>query len=420
MKKFFLSILTVLVLGGHFLSATSSFSAVVAGNTGIEFDNFDNAEKDFKIPISAFAAVQFDFAEKFTLRGEMDFFSDGNSISAFDGNEFLKAEGGNTSLSLHELSFIYTKRAIKSTHFFSAFLGYHEPIGTDTFLMRQFGCDPISSSLTKSFSNISGIPLYYNSGLGISYFSRLEKAPLSLGGSLCFFKNDIEGFDASGARTLNIDFRLATSFPVITADLGFGFGFPLENDFDFIDKEEEYSISIRVKDVFYNFGINMLLGNKYGHGLLLQFGMKNFSLGKKSTSPNSRVTFMLEPRLRFRTFKLNFAVYSFEEKNVKKTLYLVDPLGVGLTVEFDSIPAKIAHISAGFHLVASVDKEIRDDFSFDFDISDLNFYVSPFVDIPLSSSMSINVMGQIGLQNLLGGDRFDLKIKAMVGFKKQF
>ncbi len=418
MKKQTLSILALLVLGGHFLSATPSFSAVVAGNAGVEFDN--SKEKEWKIPISAFAAVQFDFAEKFTLRGEMDFSSKGNSFSVFDGNEFLEAEGGDTSIRLHELSFVYTKRAINSTHFFSAFFGSYEPIGTDTFLMRQFGCDPISSHLTKSFSNIAGVPLHYNSGMGISYISRLEKKPVSLGGYLYYFKNDAfaksDSDNIPSAHTVNLDFRLATSFPSVTADFEFGFGLPLKG---LEVGNDDYSISIRIKDIIFNCGLNMLLGNKYGNGLLLQFGMNNLVLGKRSSALNSGLTFLVEPRLRFRTFKLNFTVYSLEDKNVKKTLYLVDPIGAGITVEFDSIATKIANISTGFHLVTSIEKELKD-FSLEFDEKDLNFYISPFVEIPLSSSMSLDIMGQVGVLKPFEGNDFDFNVKAMAGFKKQF
>lgn len=418
MKKEILSVLALSVLGGYFLSATPSFSAVVAGNTGVEFDNAN--EKEWKIPISAFAALQFDFAEKFTLRGEMDFSSNDNSLSAFDGNEIFEAAGGNTSIRLHELSLVYTKRAINSTHFLSAFLGSYEPIGTDTFLMRQFGCDPISSHLTKSFSNIAGIPLHYNSGVGISYISRFEKTPVSLGGYLYYFKNNsLAQFDSDkipSARTISLDFRLATSFPSVTADFGFGFGFPLQG---LEVGDEDYSISIRIKDIIFNCGMNMLLGNKYGNGLLLQFGLNNLILGKKTSSLNSGFTFLIESRLRFRTFKLNFAAYSLEEKNVKKTLYLVDPIGMGVTVEFDSIATKVANISTGFHLVTSIEKELKD-FSLELDEKDLNFYISPFVEIPLSSSMSLDVMGQIGVLKPFEGNGFDFSVKAMAGFKKQF
>lgn len=418
MKKQILSILAVSILLAHFLGATPSFSAVVAGNAGVEFDNSN--ETEWEIPISAFAAVQLDFAEKFTVRGEMDFSSNGNSISAFDGNEIFEANGGDTLIRLHELSFVYTKRAIRSTHFFSAFLGSYEPIGTDTFLMRQFGCDPISSHLTKSFSNIAGVPLHYNSGVGISYISRLEKKPVSLGGYIYYFKNDafahLDSDDSPSGRTINLDLRLAMAFPLVTADFGCGFGFPLQG---LEVGNDDYSVSIRIKDIIFTCGLNMLLGNKYGNGLLLQFGINNLVLGKKTSSLNSGVTFLIEPRLRFRTFKLHFTAYSLEEKNVKKTLYLVDPIGAGITVEFDSIPTKVANIATGFHVVASIDKELKD-FSLDFDKDDLNFYISPFVEIPLSSSMSLDIMGQFGLLKPFEGNGFDFSIKAMAGFKKQF
>lgn len=418
MKKQVLSILAFLVLGGHFLSATPSFSAVVAGNAGAEFDN--SGEKEWKIPISAFAAIQFDFAEKFTLRGEMDFSSNDNSLSVFKNNEFFEAKGGDTSIHLHELSFVYTKRAINSTHFLSAFLGSYEPIGTDTFLMRQFGCDSISSHLTKSFSNIAGIPLHYNSGAGISYISRLEKNPVSLGGYLYYFKNDAlaksNSSNAPSANTINLDFRAATSFPSVTADFGFGFGFPMQG---LEAGSDDYSISIRIKDIIFNCGLNMLLGNKYGNGLLLQFGMNNLVLGKRTSALDSGVTFLIESRLRFRTFKLNFTAYSLEEKNVKKTLYLVDPLGAGITVEFDSIATKVANIATGFHLVVSVNEELKN-FSLDFNEKDLNFYISPFVEIPLTSSASLDIMGQVGILKPFKGADASFDIKAMAGFKKQF
>ncbi|MDE5776405.1 MAG: hypothetical protein K2H67_05955, partial [Treponemataceae bacterium] len=134
---------------------------------------------------------------------------------------------------------------------------------------------------------------------------------------------------------------------------------------------------------------------------------------------NSGLTFLIESRLRFRTFKLNFTAYSLEDKNVKKTLYLVDPIGAGITVEFDSIATKVANISTGFHLVTSIEKELKD-FSLEFDEKDLNFYISPFVEIPLSSSTSIDIMGQVGILKPFEGTGFDFNVKAMAGFKKQF
>lgn len=403
-KKAF--VLASAIFGASLLHATPSFSGVAAGSIGVDGKiRLDGGDSEWTLPIALFGAFQADFTEWFTTHAEIEIRAKDFPLQdIFSGNEAV--------FKVHELSAIFSRRAITSTHYFSLYFGSYEALGTDTFLMRQFGIDQISSHLAKSVTNISGVPLYSSTGGGISYIARLDKAPVANG--CYFYLNNQNG----GKLVLNLDYRLAVATDIFTMDFIAGLGSTIR---DKGEHDDEYIIAI--KTLTLHTGLNMFLGNKYTHGLLLQVGMNNLVLNGKNSLKidDSDISFFIEPRIRAKRLGVNVSAYALSQESVDDLLYLTDRLGAAATLYFDDIETKRFPILLGVHLIGSIA---------DMGITDLiggenlngmkfNVFLTPYIEIPFSKSSNFETMLQIGMLDLANSSRA-LNFKVVAGYRKVF
>ena len=394
------------IFGASLLYATPSFSGVAAGSIGIDGKvPLVGGDSDWTLPIALFGAFQADFTDWFTTHAEIEIRAkDFPFKDIFSGNEAV--------FKVHELSAIFTRRANTSAHYFSIYFGAYEALGTDTFLMRQFGIDQISSPLAKSVTNISGVPLYSSTGGGISYIARLDKSPIATGGYLYLNKQ------SGGKMALNLDYRLAIATDVFTMDFLAGIGSLIR---DKGEHDDEYIIAIKTFTL--HTGINMFLGNKYTHGLLLQLGLDNLVLnGSKSLKfDDSDISFFIEPRIRAKRIGVNVSAYALSQESADDLLYLTDRLGAAATLYFDDIETKRFPILVGAHIIGSIaDIGISDLFGEE-DLGEIKFnvFLTPYIEIPFSKNSKFETMLQIGMLDVTSSARA-LNFKVVAGYKKVF
>ena len=175
MKKIYGMIFAAIVFAAapNYLCASPSFSGSISGSAGLDFDfPTDGSNIGFKVPLAGVAAVQANLANWCVARGEI----------ALDATNFEFDDifgSAQSSLKLNELSLVLIRRAVTASSFFSVFLGSYEQVGSDVFLMRQFGIEPISSDLAKSASLLGGVPILSTKGAGLSYIVNFDKAPIA-------------------------------------------------------------------------------------------------------------------------------------------------------------------------------------------------------------------------------------------------
>jgi hypothetical protein len=397
---FFAAVLTA----GAYLSATPSFSGAIGGSAGGDLNVPLNGDKaQGTIPLAAYAAAQANITDWAIARGEIAAWA---SNLAF--NDIFADSDANVRL--NELSFVLQRRAFTATNYFSVFLGAYEPIGSDAFLMRHFGVEPISSRLTKSYTSLVGSPLNDTKGAGLSYVVNFDKAPIATGVSFYFSKNKDNDW------AINLDGRFALATNLVTLDFVFGVGSPLQ------DTYKNQDVVLVIDTITLHGGINFLAGSKYTHGLLIQAGLEDVVVkGNNGSGFNGdEIRFLFAPRLKFNTFSFTLTAYSFSEKSVKELAYLRDPIGAGFTFYKDDIEGKRGDICLGIHSVFSVKGITFGDIAQAKDLSKAiyNAYVTPYAEIPLSGIASIETIAQIGVLDITGSP--SLNFSLTIGAKRVF
>ncbi len=397
---FFAAILTA---GAH-LSAAPSFSGAIGGCAGGDLNVPLNGNKaQGNVPLAAYAAAQANLAEWAIARGEIAAWSSNLSF-----NDIFADSDANVRL--NELSFVLQRRAFTATNYFSFFVGTYEPIGSDAFLMRHFGIEPISSRLTKSYTSMVGSPIRDSKGAGVSYIVNFDKAPIATGVSFYFSKNKKDDW------AINLDTRFALATNLVTLDFLAGVGSPLQ------DSYKNKDVVLVIDTITLHGGINFLAGSKYTHGLFLQIGLEDVVVkGSDNIGFNGdELRFLLEPRINFNSFNFTLTVYSLSEKAVKELAYLRDALGGGFTFYKDDIEGKRGDITLGIHTICSIAGITINDViqSKDLGKAIYNVYVTPYAEFPLSPNARIETTAQVGVFDITGSQ--SLNFCLTVGARKTF
>ncbi|MCR5046400.1 MAG: hypothetical protein K6A42_07465 [Treponema sp.] len=399
-----LILLAALFTATPLLSATPSFSGAIGGCAGLNANiPLKGGNSDFKVPLAGFAAIQGNITDWFSVRGEIA--ADATNFK-FD-DIFSSSTAG---IRLNELSAVLIRRSVTASSFFSGFLGSYEQIGSDAFLMRQFGIDPFSSHLSKSPVYLSGIPTLRTKGAGISYIVNMDKAPIATGAYLYMGRN------ADNDWTLNIDARFAFVSNLMNLDLLLGIGSPLQDTYNNED------VVLMIDTITLKGGINMLLGSKFTHSLLLQFGMKDVVVKGNSAGiiNGDELNFLVEPRIKFRKFRMHFTLYAYDADTLGDLIYLQNELGVAVTAFKDDIETRNGFLTVGIHVIGGIGGVKALKFIEGSQTSDAtyNAYITPYVQIPISQGSSVEAMTQIGVCNLT--EDASLNIKFILSAKKTF
>ena len=125
--------------------SANMFSAAFSGYAGIKGDITSNEASEKFDPImnmKAYFAGELDFSPQFLVRAEF-------SIQTADVLDTGLFEETDAVFCIDEFSATYIKPFLGITQYISAFIGTFEPIGTDVFLQRHFGIQPITSMITE-------------------------------------------------------------------------------------------------------------------------------------------------------------------------------------------------------------------------------------------------------------------------------
>ena len=303
-------------------AAAGSFSgfAGIKGDFSLANESSSAADPDLKL--QTFFAGQFNFTDNLITRAEFSL-STGDLI---ENSIFSKTD---SQFQIDELSFIYRKQFIGATNYLSLFMGTYEPIGSDIFLQRQFGIDPVSSKITESWLGLAGSVVYPLFGMGISDVIHFIDQPAAVG---------IYGYfnhEADSSYVPNLDMRYACVYPYFALDIACGIGAPIKDTYG------DEKVILLVDTLYAHGGINMLAGNNYTpfsffmqggvHGVPLQRGMTSFS------ADTDTIYLLAEPRFRFSSFQMRWTLFSLPSETVENLLFIRDTFGLNILFYSDTL-----------------------------------------------------------------------------------
>lgn len=384
--------------------AVPSFSGAVGGCVGLGFDvQTKNMDSSFRAPLAGFAAVQANFTDWCLARGELSV-----DASNFEFNDIFSSSIA--AINLNELSLVFIRRSVSATTFFTGYMGSYEQLGCDTFMTRQFGTAPVCSHLSKSATNLSDGSILANRGAGLSFMVNFDKAPIATGAYIYAGKNKNDDW------TLNFDGRFAVSTNLLSVDAVFGIGSPIQ------DKYNNNDVVLMIDTITLKGGASVLLGSKFTHSLLLQVGVKDISVRGKNAGVTigDEINFLVEPRIKFKKFRLHFTVFNYDSESLQKLLYLPEEMGLAVSFIRDEIDIKNYSISGGINLIGTLgNMKLLKAFEKNiFDTATFNAYVSPYVIVPVGASANIEGMMQFGVKDISHDLIVDFKL--IVGAKKTF
>ncbi|MBO4403806.1 MAG: hypothetical protein J5780_00525 [Treponema sp.] len=418
----------IIFILAFFLAGTAAFSfdmpffSGYAGFLGDIAHDKDRKDFDAEFRMESFFSGQLDFSGNLLLRAE--FYMATQDL--VDSNLFEESESENAFFNLGEVSATFKLSTYRSSHYFTLFMGSFEPIGSDIFLQRQFGIQPIGARFTESWHSLSGASVYPFYGTGISYVYHPENS----GAAAIYAYMNKQTFAEETRKVLNADIRVARLFPNLTLDLSAGVGFPLENT-----DANGNDVVLLIQEVQLHAGFNILLGNRYTSSLFAQGGFTDFVLA--SSSENSKKTisfsdlyFYLEPRFHLRKAQIHLALFNLPRDSADDMLYLKEIinsdstinnlLGVNLCTVTDNLYIGNTNFTFGIHSSYMVTNADLEEFKKDFKAIknwDMKLYITPFLSVPvlggtMNGSFTVNVFN---LKNDIHSS-----LMGTVGFKTQF
>lgn len=318
------------------LSFTTLFaSPFFSGNAGAML-NFqaDKNEVTFdpEMDFTAFFSGQFNFTENLWSHLEFSL----KTVDLLDKSLFTATDA---LFQLDELSLIKRTTSLNGSNYFSVYMGTYDPIGSDIFLQRYFGIEPIGTKLADTYMGLAGSILYPHFGIGIADVIKPNAKPVAYGAYL-YLNNENSQY-----YILNADLRFATSMRYFSCDVLAGIGTPL------YDTTKEESTFLTIKKLYFHAGTSILIGNNYTTSLFIQAGLFNASYekgGNFTLSPES-LYFLFEPRFRMNNAMLNLSIYSIPEATAEKFLFVDAPLGIDLNFYSDAISIVNKRFTMGIH-----------------------------------------------------------------------
>lgn len=341
-KLFSIVLIQAVFISGVF--AATSFTGFAGGKMNYS-GNTEATEYDPNLQLQAFFAGQFNFSQN--LWSHMEFSIDTNDLiseSLFDATPSL--------FQIDELSLINRSLLLSTANYFSIYMGTYDPIGSDIFLQRYFGCEPIASKITESWLGLAGSILYPHFGIGISDVFKNYDKPVAFGGYAYVNHEDDRYY------VFNADLRGACVYRFFTCDLACGLGVPMAN------KYQGEDVIVAIDKMYWHAGTTILIGNNYTQSCFLQAGIFNASFSAKRTGMvvgTDDIYLLFEPRFIKNNAHLNLTVFSLPQDTVNKFLFIDDTLGADMNIYCDSIVMGAHTYSIGVHISGSfTDKSFLD------------------------------------------------------------
>lgn len=319
-----------------------------SGMTGVKLNYHGNTEiienestYNPYLSLQAFFAGQFNFSEK--VWGRTEFSIETQNLL----NTNIFNEGTETNFRIEELSLVIKGNLSNSINYFNIFMGSYEQIGSDTFLQKYFGIEPIASKLTTSWLGLNGSDLYKQRGFGFGDIIKSKNTPVAFG-LYGYINSDTINNNNSRIFVFNTDVRFATTLQYFTLDLLCGIGFPLpQNDPNYI---------IAIEKLYWHAGANILIGNNYTQSLFFQLGIFNAEFKKDKVNILTESLYLLfEPRLNFGNWNIDVTFYNISRKNRPDLPLLDGSLGGNLNVYLESVRIAGKPFTFGLNTNVSLD-----------------------------------------------------------------
>ena len=314
----------IILLAAILCFSTSAFFAQAAfsGYSGGKLNYASNEQSedyDPDLTLQAFFQGQFHFSQN--MWGHLEF--------SIDTGDFLGKElfhKTDAFFKVDELSLIFKTQFDTNANYFSVFMGTYDPIGSDIFLQRYFGIQPIASKITESWLGLAGSVLYPHFGMGIADVKRFLTHPIAIGGYAYINHEDNLYY------VFNTDLRFACVYRYFSLDFAGGLGIPMSNS------NQGQEVIAAIEKLYWHAGTTMLIGNNYTQSLFIQAGLFNVPFTKRSgttVSPND-LYLLFEPRFLFDSAHVNLTIFSLPQDTVDQLIFVDDTLGANLNIYADS------------------------------------------------------------------------------------
>lgn len=346
------------------LFAEAAFSGYSGGKINYAPNPLVQDSYDPDLTLQAFFQGQFNFSQN--MWGHLEF--------SLDTADFLSPELFHKTMAafkIDELSLIFKSHSDTDANYFSVFMGIYDPIGSDIFLQRYFGIQPIASKITESWLGTAGSVLYPHFGIGIADVKRLLSAPITLGGYAYINHEDELNY------VFNADFRFACVYRYFTFDFAGGLGLPISDN----NKGQE-ALAV-IDKVLLHAGTTMLIGNNYTQSLFIQAGLFNIPVTKRNsiTLSPSDIYLLIEPRLLLDSAHVNLSLFSLPQETVDQLIFVDDTLGANLNVYGDNFSLGANRFTMGTNIAFSLTGKTFLDLAKPMELlkSDFNVTLTPYM-----------------------------------------
>ncbi len=402
-KTYCLLAILFFLIPDSFLSAVSNFT----GNAGVKGDltsNQDSNDYDPQLTLQSFFAGQFDFTSNITIRTEFSM----QTADIIDNGIF---EDTDAKFKIDELSLTKQFTVGGLLNYFSIFAGTYEPIGSDIFLRRHFGIEPIDSMLTQSWLGLKGSTVHPFYGIGGSFIVHYGAEPVATGLYIYVNHQNTDKYE------LNTDFRIACAFDNFCLDFAAGSGEPLNSENSSGEK-----VFLVIDKLYMHSGIEMMIGNRYGNSLFAEGGFQDMLITRDINDFNfsaDNIYLLIEPRFSGRTMKVTMSLFSFPKETVENLFFIDDTFGFDLAIYTDAIQWRTTTITVGFHTTLSYPEKNIADFESVLqnnykDGNEPNIKLSPFLTIPFLSG-SLQTMLQATVSDF--NDVWEKAIVLNIGYR---
>lgn len=387
---------------GSLLSAEISFS----GFAGAKFDfNAKEAADTFEpqLKIQSFFAGQLNLSQNTIIRGEFSL----STEDIIDNSVFKETPA---TFQIDELSIVHRSQMMSATNYLSFFVGTYEPIGSDIFLRRQFGIQPVSSKITESWLGLAGSVIYPLFGVGAADIIHFDSQPIATG--LYIYVNN----ELDDCYVLNAAYRFACVYRFFTLDITAGIGLPLTSS-----KYEDAFIV--VDKIYWRGGFNMLIGNAYTTSLFIQGGVSDIPLSKRNDDfaiDEEKTYILFEPRLRTKQFQAALTLFSLPEDTVKDFIFINDTLGANINVYTDNLYIKSKMFLFGINTSLSFPGKtfMNLDKPAELFTDDYSIGIMPYLELKLFNG-ELHTMLNVNIMDIIN-DSWYKAFKISVGYKTQF
>ena len=335
MKRIFTTIFIFTVLILTPLNAASFFSGFAGGKLNYS-GNETSAEYEPNLKLQAFFSGQYNISKN--IWSHMEFSLDTENL--LSETIFHETE---SIFQIDELSLIFRNQSTTTTKYYSIFMGTYDPVGSDIFLQRYFGSEPVASKITESWLGLAGSILYPHFGIGFSDIVVFNSKPMAAGFYI-YVNHEDEMY-----YVFNADGRFGCTFRYFTADIAGGVGIPFVND------DPSYKAAWQKEN--FHLGTTLLFGNNYTQSFFLQAGIYDLTSSKLSDNlfmdPDDTYI-LLEPRFVSGQLHFNFTFFSLPQKTVDNFLFVDDTLGFNFNVYTTSFAIASKTFTLGAHASLSL------------------------------------------------------------------